>query len=527
MSGRKEGRGARGLLANVGTVSSLTLISRVLGFVRDVLMASHLGAGAAADAFFVAFKLPNFFRRLFAEGAFSAGFVPLFAKALEKDPSGQAARRFAEEALAFLLAALLLFTALVEFAMPWAMLLLAPGFRSEPDKFALAVDLTRLTFPYLALVSMVALLAGILNGCRRFAAAAAAPILLNLTLIGALVLVTGTPMRTAHALAIAVSIAGIIQFVWLLRASVQAGIRLRLRWPHLTPGVRRLIRLMAPVALAAGVTQLNLMLDIILASFLPDGSLSFLFYADRLNQLPLGVIGVAVGTALLPALSRALAAGDAAAAERQQIQALSIVMGLALPAAGGLMALSDLLIAGLFQRGAFDAADSRATAAALVAYAAGLPAYMLTKALLPAFFAREDTATPTRYAMIALTANAALNLVLIWPLAHVGLALATALAAWLQTGLLYRRLRAIDQLPAGVWHQGVPLARMLTASALMVAGLLVSRDLFGSALVEAIGRTGAVLTMVALGLALYAFSLALVGLGRFLDPRALSGRERT
>ncbi|RMF13752.1 MAG: hypothetical protein D6757_07555, partial [Alphaproteobacteria bacterium] len=178
MSGRKEGRGARGLLANVGTVSSLTLISRVLGFVRDVLMASHLGAGAAADAFFVAFKLPNFFRRLFAEGAFSAGFVPLFAKALEKDPSGQTARRFAEEALAFLLAVLLLFTALVEFAMPWAMLLLAPGFRAEPDKFALAVDLTRLTFPYLALVSMVALLAGILNGCRRFAAAAAAPILL-------------------------------------------------------------------------------------------------------------------------------------------------------------------------------------------------------------------------------------------------------------------------------------------------------------------------------------------------------------
>ncbi len=522
-----KGRDARprGLLANVGTVSSLTLVSRLLGFVRDVLMASHLGAGAAADAFFVAFKLPNFFRRLFAEGAFSAGFVPLFAKALEEDPSGRAARRFAEESLAALLAAVLLFTALVEAAMPWAMLLLAPGFRADPDKFSLAVALTRLTFPYLALVSLVALLAGILNGCRRFAAAAAAPVLLNLTLIAALVLFHDTPLRTARALAIAVSLAGIVQFVWLSAAVARAGIRLRLRPPRPTPRVRRLVRLMAPVALAAGVTQLNLMLDIVLASFLPDGSLSFLFYADRLNQLPLGVIGVAVGTALLPGLARALAAKDARAAETQQLQALVIVLILALPAAGALIAIPDLLIAGLFQRGAFDADATRATAAALAAYATGLPAYMLIKALLPAFFAREDTATPTRCAMIALAVNAVLNLLLVWPLAHVGLALATAIAAWAQAGLLYRHLRRRGHLPADL-RRRVPLARMLAATGLMVALLLLARGLLVASIARIAGPTGAMAAMVALGLAAYALALVLVGLGGHLNPRRLVRRSR-
>ncbi len=500
------------LIRHVSKVSALTLASRVLGFLRDVLMARYLGAGLASDAFFVAFKLPNFFRRLFAEGAFSAAFVPLYTAARSRDSSGRQARRLAEEALAGLATILLVFTVLVQVALPVLIYLLAPGFAEDAIKRELAVALTRLTFPYLLCISLVALLSGVLNAHDRFAAPAAAPVLLNLTFITTLLLWADSPLVTARRLAAAVSVAGIVQLVWLVLAAGRAGIVLRFRPPRWSARLRQLVCLMLPVALGAGITQINLMIDIVLASFLPDGALSFLFYADRLNQLPLGVIGVAVGTTLLPGLSRSFARGDEESAARLLAEALAIILALALPAALALVTVPDILIAGLFERGAFDATDTRATAAALMAYASGLPAYMLTKAFVPVFYAEKDTRTPTRIALVALAANFALNLALIGPFAHVGLALATSLAAWMQTGLLAHRLRRRGRLPPSLLRR-LPISPIAAASIAMVSALFVLRLLLRIWTVEAVM---AVAITVGVGLAVYGLAAWLCGLHRRL-----------
>ena len=289
------------------------MISRVLGFVRDILIASFLGAGMVADVFFVAFKLPNFFRRLFAEGAFNAGFVPLFSRIHQTD-GDRSAREFAEQVLSVLLLTLFILVTVFQIFMPLVMTVLAPGFQGDVVKFDLAVDLTRLTFPYLMFISLVSLMGGVLNSLGRFAAVAATPILLNICLISALLVFAQHLPTPGHALAWGVAAAGAVQFVWLLLALRKEGWHLRLRLPRLTPRVIELLKLMAPAAVGAGIVQINLVIDIILASLLPEGSISYLFYADRLNQLPIGVVGVAVGTALLPMLSRRIAAGDDAGA---------------------------------------------------------------------------------------------------------------------------------------------------------------------------------------------------------------------
>lgn len=429
------------LLRAVSTVSGFTLISRLLGFARDILMAAILGAGWVADCFIVAFKLPNFFRRLFAEGAFSASFVPLVSARVEAggDPDGgglAAAGGFAEEALAMLLLVLLVVVGLAELAMPVVMYGLAPGFVDEPRKYQLAIDLTRITFPYLLFISLVSLLAGVLNSLGRFAAAAATPILLNLCLIGVLLVLVPYTRTPAHALAWGVAGAGVVQFLWLIRACARAGVRLRLPWPRLTPGVRELLRLMAPGVVGAGAVQINLVIDIVLASLLPSGSLAYLFYADRLNQLPIGVVGVAVGTALLPLLARQVKAGAERDARASQNRAIEIALALTLPAAAALIVVPGPILHVLFERGAFTPDKTHATAMALAAYAAGLPAYVLIKVLGPGFFARKDMRTPVRFAIISLLVNTGLNIVLMIPLKHVGLALATAMAAWLNAGLM-------------------------------------------------------------------------------------------
>ncbi|RME61999.1 MAG: murein biosynthesis integral membrane protein MurJ [Alphaproteobacteria bacterium] len=477
------------LLRAAASVGGLTMASRLLGFVRDILLARVLGAGLAADAFFVAFKLPNFFRRLFAEGAFSAAFVPMFAAAHQE--SGAAAKRFAEDVLAALLAIVLLFSALMEALMPWVVLLITGGFKdASPEKLALAVHLTRLTFPFLMLISLGSLLAGVLNGLGRFAAAAAAPILLNLCMIGALLLWRASPVVTATALASAVSIAGLAQFVWLLVATCRAGLVLRLRWPRFSAPVKAMLRVAWPAAIGAGAMQVNLLIDTVLATrFLREGSLSYLYYADRLNQLPIGVIGVAVGTVLLPTLARQIAGAAPAVANHTHNRALELGLVLTIPAAVGLIVLAETLIRVLFQRGAFDAAATAASAAALAAYALGLPAYVLVKVLTPGFYARQDTATPVKIALIAVAANSALGIALMFPLAHVGLALATAISAWLNTALLYRSLRrrghfrldakarrrsAMMLLGAGV------MAVVLVLAALPLAGLTGAGGLRGA-----------------------------------------------
>jgi len=422
-------------MRSIATIGAFTMASRVLGFVRDILIASVLGAGVLADVFFVAFKLPNLFRRLFAEGAFNAAFIPLFAESLEEDGK-EAAHVFAEQALSVLLWTLLLFVAAFEAAMPLFMYVFAPGFADAPEKFELAVTLTRITFPYLLFVSLVSLMSGVMNSLGRFAAAAATPILLNLCLIGAILVLTPLMESPAHALSWGVCGAGAAQLIWMYVFCARAGMPLRLCRPRLTPKVKLMSRRIVPVAIGAGVYQINLWVDTIIASFLPTGSISYLFYADRVNQLPLGVIGVAVGTALLPLLSRQLRAGQEAEAMHSQNRALEFVFLFTLPAAAALMVIAHPVIAVLFERGAFGPTEVQATAAALAVYAAGLPAYVLVKALAPGFFARGDTATPVKVAVITMIVNLVLNLVLMGPFLHVGIAMATMIASWLNAGLL-------------------------------------------------------------------------------------------
>ncbi|MGF1639980.1 MAG: murein biosynthesis integral membrane protein MurJ [Rhodospirillales bacterium] len=513
------------LVRSIATIGGLTSVSRVFGFVRDILIASMLGAGMAADAFFVAFKFPNLFRRLFAEGAFSAAFVPIFAGALETE-GRERARAFAEQALGVLVPALLLFVTAMQIAMPVAMYGMAPGFAASPEKFDLAVLFSRITFPYLLFISVVSLMAGVLNSLGRFAAAAAAPILLNLCLILALVGLSPLTASPGHALAWGVAAAGVIQFAWLLVACGRAGVWLRLPRPRLTPRVRQLMRRALPVAIGAGIYQINLLLDTIIASLLPSGSISFLFYADRVNQLPLGIVGVAVGTALLPVLSRQVRAGHADAALHSQNRALEIAFLFTLPAAAALLVIAGPVISVLFERGEFGPAEARATAMALAAYATGLPAYVLAKALTPGYFAREDTVTPVRIAAVTTVVNLLLNLLLMGPFLHVGIAVATSVSSWLNAGLLalilYRRgFLRIDARLAG------RLPRMLLASAVMAAVLVLLQVGLADWLAAGLARRAAALAvLVGIGAATFAAAAQLTGAAGLSDLRRLMrGRD--
>ncbi|MDP6708744.1 MAG: murein biosynthesis integral membrane protein MurJ [Alphaproteobacteria bacterium] len=511
------------LVRFAATVGGYTMASRILGFVRDILIAAVVGTGPVADAFFVAFKLPNFFRRLFAEGAFNAGFVPLFSKILEVEGRA-AAKLFAERALSLLLVILLVFVTGFQIAMPWAMHGLAPGFVDEPWKFDLTVTLTRLTFPYLLLISLVSLLAGVLNSMRRFAAAASAPIILNLCLIAGLTLFADVGRTPGHALAWAVSIAGICQFLWLMLACRRAGMGLRLRRPRLSPRVAKLMRLILPAAIGAGVVQVNMVIDIILASLLPSGSVSFLFYADRLNQLPIGVVGVAIGTALLPLISRHLAAGEEGAANAVLNRALEVALILTLPAAAAFLVIPDEVIAVLFERGAFDAHSTAMTAAALAAYATGLPAYVLVKILGPAFFGRLDIKTPVVVGGIAVVANLILNLILMWFFLHVGLAMATAISAWLNVALLALILRRRSQFEPDR-RLLEKLAKAVLATVVMVlclglAGWALSPLFEGGVAL----RFGGLAALVVTGLAVYGLAALALGIVSPTQLRTLLAR---
>lgn len=419
----------------VAIFSSFTFISRILGFIRDILSASILGAGIVADCFFVALKLPNFFRRLFAEGAFSASFVPVFTATLTQG-GREEALSFAESAFSSLIVVLLILVALMEIFAPGVIYLLAGGFSDDEAKFQLAVVLTRITFPFLLFISLVSLLGGILNSLGKFSETAATPIILNLCMISALIFFSDQYETPAHALALAVTVAGFIQLVWLYLACRRVGYKIRIVMPRMTPKVKEMLIIMMPAALGAGVIQVNLMLDMIIASHLPDGSISFLFYADRLNQLPIGVIGVALGTVLLPLLARNIAEGDEKQVSYNQNRAIELGLFLTIPAAVAFMIVPFQLIHVLFERGAFTADDSLQTAYALAAYAAGLPAYVLAKVFSPGYFARKDTRTPVKFALVALVVNITLNLILMQYFAHVGLAMATAISAWLNVAML-------------------------------------------------------------------------------------------
>ncbi|MDG1287733.1 MAG: murein biosynthesis integral membrane protein MurJ [Rickettsiales bacterium] len=422
------------LIRAVSTIGGFTLLSRVFGFLRDILVARYLGAGVLADAFLVAFKIPNFLRRLFAEGAFNAAFVPLFAGTLEEQGK-DAAKQVAEQVFSVLAWMVLLVVALAEIFMPWVVLAFAPGFQDDPQKFLLTVLLARMCFPYILMIALVTLLSGVLNSFNRFAAVAATPVLLNICLILAMVFLTPYMHTSAHALAIGVMAAGIAQFVWLVLACKKEGINLTIKWPKLTAPVKKLLLLAAPVALGAGVAQINLLIDIILASLFP-GAVSWLYYADRLNELPIGVIGVAVGTALLPMLTKTIKAGDTLEAIDKLNRALVLALVFTLPAAVALALIPQPLISTIYEYGAFAASDTAAVVPALVAYAVGLPAFILVKVFAPGFFAREDTKTPVKIAIFCVAVNIIGNLILMQYYEHVGLAMATTLSAWLNAGLM-------------------------------------------------------------------------------------------
>lgn len=432
----------RYLYRSIATVGGFTFLSRMTGFVRDSLIASILGVSGLTDAFFVAFKLPNFFRRFFAEGAFNAAFVPLFSGILVS--SGPiAARLYGEKVFALLLFGLTGFVFVFENLMPSVIFLFAPGFDATPARFNLAVDLSRITFPYILFISLASLFSGILNSMGKFAAPAGAPIILNLTMIIALILIFFEYLSPGKGLAWAVFWAGILQLGWLWIFCHFQGMGVKLSLPQLTSETRALIRLGVPGAISAGVIQVNLFMDMVFASWLPTGAVSYLFYADRLNQLPLGVIGIAISTALLPELSKHVKAGNDKQAHDIQNRALEFALAITLPAAVGLVILACPVVALLFERGAFTNQDALATGYTLSAFATGLPAYVLVKILQTQFFSRQDTKTPMRVALGAVTLNFILNCILIGPFSYVGLALSTAISAWFNAlilgGILFKK----------------------------------------------------------------------------------------
>lgn len=428
------------LFKAMATVAGMTFLSRILGFLRDMLTAIVMGAGPLADAFFVALKLPNLFRRITAEGAFSVSFVPLFSESIEKDGQDKAVA-MARNMMGWMFVILSIFTVLALAAMPYIVMTIAPGFGVDTIQFESAVELSRVTFPYLLLISLSALLGGVLNTIGKFAAYAFAPALFNLTLVGVLLthdIIWDTP---AHALAWGVFISGFVQFIWMWVYAKRSGISMYPTLPKVDVKVKRLGLLMVPGLLGAGVYHLNLFADMIIASFLPSGSISYLYYADRLQQLPLGVVGIAVGTALLPLLSRSLAAKQFVEAQGLFNRALEAVFLLSFPAAVALMVAGEPIIKTLFNYGAFSSDDANTTALVLQCYVIGLPAYIAAKVFQSACFARQDTKTPVKIAILCSVFNIVFALIFSRYIGVAGIALATGISGWIQIICLYYVLK--------------------------------------------------------------------------------------
>ena len=437
------------LVKNVGTIGSLTLLSRIFGFARDMLLARVLGAGLAADAWQLAFTLPNTFRRLFAEGAFSVAFVPMYTRRLHAEDGGgeAAADKFAGDVLSVFVWVLLGFSAICMIAMPGIVWLLAREYQSVPGKFELAVLLSRVTFPYLGLVSLVAMLSGVLNARSRFAPGAVVPVLLNIVMIGGILV--GWKMRgtggddtiVAWALAISLALAGVAQLLYMWWATRRAGVHLEVKVPKFTPEVKRLMMLMLPATFGAGIYQISQLVDTFFATSLPQGSLTLLKMADRLNQMPLGVFGIALGTAILPMLARHIQSGNKSEAQRLQANAVEIAMLLCLPCAVALSICAEAFTTGIFQGGKMTAGDTQIMGNIVIALVCGLPAYVLIKVFQPAFFSREDTRTPVWVAAGALSINIALNFYVVPRYGITGLAAATAITATLNVLTLYTILQ--------------------------------------------------------------------------------------
>jgi len=498
------------LLRALAAVSGMTLISRILGLVRDVVIASMFGAGPATDAFFVAFRIPNLLRRLFAEGAFSQAFVPILAEYRTRNGAGET-RLLADRVATLLAAALLVVSVLGIIAAPAIVYVSAPGFAAQPDKFALTVSMLRITFPYILFISLVSLSAAILNTWSRFAIPAFTPTLLNVAFIAGALVFAPYFDPPALVLAWAVFAGGALQLAFQIPALAKVGMLPRLRFEFRDPGVRRILWLMGPAVLGVSVAQISLLLNTIFASFLETGSVTWLYYADRLMEFPTGLLGVALGTILLPSLSRYHAAAATEEYSKLLDWGLRLTLLLALPAAVALAMLAVPLIATLFLHGQFGADDLLRTREALIAYSVGLLGLILVKVLAPGFYARQNIRTPVKIALFTLAATQAMNLVFIVPLKHAGLALAIGLGACINAGLLYRNLRRHDIYhPQPGW--GAFVLKVVIALAVMALALWFT--MAPQAWWIAVSwkqRTAALAGLVVLGAVVYFAALALLG----------------
>ncbi|CAM4406428.1 murein biosynthesis integral membrane protein MurJ [Palleronia rufa] len=501
------------LIAGFLTVGTWTFASRILGFLRDIMIAAFLGAGPVAEAFLVAFSLPNMFRRFFAEGAFNMAFVPLFSKKLE---GGEGAADFARDAFSGLATVLIAFTLAAQIAMPALVLAMASGF-AEDDRFDMAVLFGRICFPYILLISLAALLSGVLNSAGRFTAAAAAPVLLNVALVAALWLGNRLGWDPGLTLAWTVPVGGVAQLALVWVAASRAGFRLVPRRPRLTPELRRLAVIALPAALAGGVMQVNLIVGRQVASYF-DGAIAWLNYADRLYQLPLGVVGIAIGVVLLPDLSRRLRAGDAAGGRDALSRAAEFALVLTVPCAVAFLLIPLPLVTTLFQRGAFDADDSAATALILAVYGLGLPAFVLQKVWQPLYYAREDTRTPFRYALVSLVVNAAVAIGLAPVIGYVAAALGTTLAAWAMAALLIRGARPMGEAarPDDRYRRRLP--RVLVASTVMGA-VLWGANIALTPLFDGPWQALALAILVAIGIVSYFAAAQMIGAVSFRELR--------
>ena len=508
------------MFRNILTIGGWTFASRILGFARDMLIAAVLGAGPMADAFFLALRLPNMFRRLFGEGAFNAAFVPAFTAALTLE--GPAKARMLAAHMSTLMALWLSLLVVVGMIfMPQIMTVLTPGLVDEPLRFDLVVELSRITFPYLLFICLTALVSGVLNAADKFALAAGAPLLFNLCAIISLFALTPFVATPAHALAWGTMVSGVLQLAVVVWAAYKVGLGFPLvSFPRVTADAKQVLRRMAPGVLGASVTQLNLAIDMFIASWLPAGAISYLNYADRLAQLPLGVVGAAMSTALLPVLSRQLRGGKPLAAHRSMNRGIELSLALTLPAAIALIVTAEPIISVLFERGAFTAEKVAATAPALAAYASGLPAFVLIKSLAPGFFARGDTATPVKIGIATVALNLCLNLLLTPHLHHVGIAMATSLSSWANAAMLAFVLSrrghwvADRQLRRNVW-------RLLGAAVAMGAILWALMEVLFP--VGGLWRFLALAALVAAGLVTYFGGTLLLGA---FDLRDLLRRRR-
>lgn len=509
------------LIRSILTVGGWTLLSRGAGFVRDVMMAAYLGAGPVAEAFLIAFSLPNMFRRFFAEGAFNMAFVPMFAKKLE---AGEDAAGFARDAFNGLAAVLVVFSVIGTIAMPWLVWLMASGFVGDA-RFDLAVLFGRISFSYILFISLVALLSGVLNAFGRFTEASFVPVLMNLVFIAAMLLADRAGWDMGLTLAWTVPITGIAQLAFTWVSAHRAGFRFAPGLPRLTPDLKRLAVIAAPAVLAGGVVQVNLLVGRQVASF-TEGAVAWLSYADRLYQLPLGVVAIAVGTVLLPDLSRRLRAGDTEGSRASFNRGTEFALALTIPAAVALVVIALPLTSVLFQRGAFGADDAAATALALAIYGAGLPAFVLHKVFQPLYYAREDTRSPFRFAVWSMIVNAAIAIGLMPVIGFAAAALATTVAGWTMVWQLWFGTRSMGDAARFDARFRSRLPRILLASLVMGAALWGGTLLLGPMLGIQGWRYAGLAALVAIGIAAYAAAGLAIGAFRIADFRAALSRQR-